>query len=128
MDRPEGSSTWRETFASIDPAWEHRGTWMALRQASGPVSAFFLLQAVDLRRGADGGVVAAPEEVRIYLRVLGRTFAVAAAVTLVALLLGFPVAYFLANAPARLAYSRSLKNSAAASQSTVSSMGLPSFS
>lgn len=103
LGAPEAGATWRDTFTNIDPAWDQSTTWAAVRQAAGPVSGFYLLQAVDLRLGDHGSLRAAPDESRIYLRVLGRTFVVAGLVTAVALLLGFPVAYFLANGPSWLA-------------------------
>lgn len=101
-EEPDPGGGWRETLVALDPAWGERETWVALRQASGPVSAFFLLSAADLRLGADG-LERAPPEQRIYLAVLWRTFAVAATVTAAAIVLGFPVAYFLANGPPALA-------------------------
>jgi putative spermidine/putrescine transport system permease protein len=63
----------------------------------------FLLAAVDLRREATGAIVNVPHDEAIFLRVLGRTFAIAAGVTLFCLLLGYPLAYVLANAPTRIA-------------------------
>jgi putative spermidine/putrescine transport system permease protein len=96
-------ASWRETFVGIDPAWGERHVWAMLRQASGPVTAFYALYALDLRQNADGQVVAAPASEAIFVDILLRTLSIAGLVTVICAVLGFPVAYLLANAPARFA-------------------------
>jgi len=98
LDRPA-----RETLIEIDPRWGEAETWGAIARAAGPTTSLFLLAAVDLRRTADGRIVGAPREEAIFVQVLGRTFAIATAVTLLCLLLGYPLAYVLATAPTRTA-------------------------
>lgn len=101
VDDP-GPAGWKGAFIAADPAWGEAETWRALRQASGPVSAFFLLQALDLRWSGEG-LARTAEDARIYAKVMARTFGIALMVTVICLLLGFPVAYFLANASPRWA-------------------------
>jgi putative spermidine/putrescine transport system permease protein len=93
----------RDTLLGIDPKWGEVETWGALARAAGPTTSLFLLAAVDLKRTADGDVVGAPREEAIFVQVLGRTFAIATAVTVLCLLLGYPLAYVLATAPTRTA-------------------------
>lgn len=76
-----------------------RDTWAALRRADGPVTDFYLLGALDLRRDADGSIVGAPTEERVFRAVLGRTLGISAVVSLVCLVLGYPVAYVIAAQP-----------------------------
>lgn len=90
-------------LAAIDPRWQARETWAALRQASGSPTSFYLLAALDARADADGNIVALPAEQAVFVDVLGRTFKVSAVVTLFCLLLGYPLAYFLAGLPERTA-------------------------
>lgn len=92
--------TARETLVAMDPAWGERTTWSAIRGAAGPVSDFYLLAALDLKRNMEGSIVSAPEEQSIYVDVFGRTFGIGLGVTALCLILGFPVAYLLANLPA----------------------------
>ena len=47
-----GSRARRRSIA-IDPKWDERETWAAIRRAGGPVTDFYLLAALDLRRDAD---------------------------------------------------------------------------
>jgi putative spermidine/putrescine transport system permease protein len=93
----------RDTLIGIDPKWGQSETWGAIVRASGPTTSLFLLAAVDLKRSADGSLVGAPREEAIFVQVLGRTFAIATAVTVLCLLLGYPLAYVLATAPTRIA-------------------------
>jgi putative spermidine/putrescine transport system permease protein len=93
----------RETLLGIDPKWGEIETWGAIARASGPATSLYLLAAVDLKRTADGRIVGAPREEAIFVQVLGRTFAIATAVTVLCLVLGYPLAYVLATLPARSA-------------------------
>jgi putative spermidine/putrescine transport system permease protein len=100
-DRFEVSA--RETLIAIDARWGDPETWGAIARAAGPTTSLFVLAALDLRRTAAGQVVSVPRDEAIFVQVLGRTFAIAAAVTIQCLLLGYPLAYVLAQAPARIA-------------------------
>jgi putative spermidine/putrescine transport system permease protein len=100
---PRQAETWKDALIGVDSRWGEVETWNAIDQASGPLTTFFLLAAVDLEREADGTIIAAPASNAIYVDILERTFVVAFSVTLLCLALGFPVAYLLANLPAKSA-------------------------
>ena len=89
----------RETLLAIDPKWGGRETWMALRRAVGPITDFYLLAALDMRHDASNAIVGAPPEQAVFRNVLGRTLWISTLVTLVCLLLGYPVAFFIAQQP-----------------------------
>src|SRR6185436_16740920 len=82
-------------FAAVDPTLASPAFFAAVQRARGPVSSYYLLAALDLARDASGAIVRAPESNRIYLDVLLRTLGISAAVTLLCLVLGFPVALLL---------------------------------
>ncbi|TMH63884.1 MAG: ABC transporter permease [Betaproteobacteria bacterium] len=86
----------------IDPRWGQHETWAALKHASGPYTSFYLLAAVDRRLTADGAITRTPAQQAIFVDVFKRTFGVSAVVTLVCLVLAYPVAYLLATVPARI--------------------------
>ena len=94
---------WRARLVEIDPAWDERATWIAIGQAAGPLTDFYLLTAVDLERNENDRIVRRPPERSLYRQVLGRTLLISVTVTVLALILGFPVAYLVANAPKRVA-------------------------
>ncbi len=101
QDVPTGP--WSEAFVDIDPDWGDPRTWHAIRTAGDRLTVRHYLHAVDLDRGADGSIVGRPRNERIYVRLFGRTFAVGLAVTVLCLLLGYPIAYLIAHAPPRRA-------------------------
>ena len=82
-------------FASVDPALASPEFFAAVQRAHGPFSAYYLLAAFDLARNAKGEIEHASEANRIYIDVLMRTLGISASVTVLCLLLGFPVALLL---------------------------------
>lgn len=82
-------------FRAIDPALVSTDFFAAVQRARGPVSDYYLLAAFDLGRNAKGEIERVTEANRIYVDVLLRTLGISASVTLLCLLLGFPVAMLL---------------------------------
>ena len=62
-----------------------------------------MLASVDRRLDADNHVVKVPAERRVFVQVFARTFWISAVTALLCVLLGYPLAYLLANAPERIA-------------------------
>ena len=96
--RRAAPASWREAAIAADPAWGEARAWRAIRRAGERYTARHYLNALDLRRDAAGAVSAQPPERRIYLPLLERTLAVAAAITAICLVLGYPLAHLIANA------------------------------
>ena len=94
---------WRDVMAGIDSAWVEPATWHAIRATGERFTARHYLNAVDMRRLPDGSVARQPEERRIYLPLLWRTLLVSLAITILCLILGYPIAHLIAHAPARRA-------------------------
>ena len=91
----------REALVAIDAQWGELATWQAIHRAGGALTPFYLLAAIDRVIDADGNIVAAPEDERIYVDVLLRTFWMSLIVTACCLTLGFPVAYLMASLSTR---------------------------
>jgi len=64
-----------DALVEIDTRWGEVETWGAIARASGPVTSLFVLAALDLKRTADGGIVGAPTNEKIFVQVLARTSA-----------------------------------------------------
>ena len=94
---------WREVLEGIDEAWGDPATWNAIRATGQRFTARHYLNAVDMQRLPDGSVARQPEERRIYLALLWRTLWVSGVITVLCLLLGYPVAHLIAHAPPRRA-------------------------
>lgn len=88
---------------ALDKHWSDRETWAAIKRASGPLTDFYLLAALDMRRDASGRITRAAEDHAIYLEVLGRTFRISFSVTALCLIMGFPVAHLMATRPPKIA-------------------------
>ena len=93
--------SWRESMTEINEAWEEVETWHALRTAGDRFTSRHYLAAVDLTRLPDGSVVRQTPDRRIYVPLFTRTLAVSLGVTLLCLLLGYPLAHLIAHSPPR---------------------------
>ncbi len=100
-DAPDGS--WRDTLVGLAPAWGERATWAAIQRAAAPITPLYLLAAVDRRQDASGAIVPVAPEQAIYVSILLRTFWIGFVVTVLCLLLGYPLAYKLASLPTGIA-------------------------
>ena len=90
--------SWREAVITADPAWGEQKAWLAVRRAGERYTLRHYLNALDLDRDSSGNIVAQPPDRRIYLPLLLRTLGVGLVITAICLLLGYPVAYLIANA------------------------------
>ncbi|WP_245964655.1 ABC transporter permease [Trinickia dinghuensis] len=96
-----GDGTWHQRFSAVDPRWDELQPWSTLKYASSPWTLGYYLKAFDFARNDHGQIVRQPEDQRLYVGVFLRTAWVSIAVSALCLLFGYPVAYFLANIPAR---------------------------
>ncbi len=87
------------SLPALDDRWADRTIWAAIKRASSPVTATFYLAALDRQFDADGSIVLSPEDQRLYVQLFWRTLWVSALVTVLCLLLGFPIAYLMAHLP-----------------------------
>ncbi|HDR9161604.1 TPA: ABC transporter permease [Burkholderia vietnamiensis] len=95
------AGTWHERMTAIDPRWDDLRTWSTIKYASSPWTFGYYLKALDFKRDAAGEIVLQSKGERLYIGVFLRTAWVSISVSLLCLLFGYPVAYFLANIPAR---------------------------
>jgi putative spermidine/putrescine transport system permease protein len=91
---------WMPILMELEPeTWGDITTWSVLQRATKPYTDFYFLGAVDRQRNALNEIVAIPESQAIFAKVYVRTFYISTVVTIMTLLLGFPVAYLLAMLP-----------------------------
>jgi putative spermidine/putrescine transport system permease protein len=92
---------YREALLEVDDGWGDPTLWALMKRLSDPYTRRFFLNAVDLQYD-DGGAVVAQDELRqIYVQLFTRTAWMSALVTVMCLLLGYPVAYLLSVLPLR---------------------------
>lgn len=92
-----------KALAEIDSRWSEPEIWAAIRRAAGPVTNFYLLAAVDLKKDADGTIGTVGAEQAVFKTVYLRTFWISLVITAICLILGYPVAYLLATLPPAIA-------------------------
>ncbi len=89
---------YKEVFLSTDKIWSEVELWRVIKSVSNTYTPYYWLAAVDLKQGADG-LERVPAEEAVFIDVYARTFWIAGIVTVLTLILGFPVAYLLATQP-----------------------------
>ena len=93
----------RLRMLEIDARWDELPYWQAIAKNSNRWTPDYLLASIDLQRDAQGNIERVPEEAAAFGKILIRTFQISAVVTLVCLLLGYPLAYWLSTLTARQA-------------------------
>ncbi|QDC10303.1 ABC transporter permease [Oceanicola sp. D3] len=91
---------WREGLVDIDEDWEDIDVWGTIKAYSGEFTSGYFLNSVDLQL-TPAGVEAQDENQRIYIKLFWRTILMSLAITCSCILLGYPVAWLLANLPMR---------------------------
>ncbi len=88
--------SYKAAFLDMEKNWGAVGTWDTIKANSAPYTAGYFLNAVDLEKGPQG-IEARPPEERIYIKLFVRTIWMSLLITCCCLLLGYPVAWLLAN-------------------------------
>ncbi|MEQ6203010.1 ABC transporter permease [Sulfitobacter sp. HNIBRBA2951] len=89
-------------FEDIDKDWHDVEVWKTIKVYSPNYTNGYFLNAIDMQKSADGAEMR-PENQQIYGILFWRTMVMSVAITLSCILLGYPVAWILANLPARTA-------------------------
>lgn len=93
----ETTQDWRAAMIDIDGRWNEVPTWHIMRRAGERITFRYYLNALDLTQNDANEIVRQPENKRIYVALIGRTLMVSLAVTLICLLFGYPLAYWIAH-------------------------------
>jgi putative spermidine/putrescine transport system permease protein len=93
----------KDALIARDERWADLIFWRTLKGNGSRFTLHYLLQAIDLDLQWDGSIQRAPPDQRLYIDILLRTLWIAFVVTLVCILLGYPLAFLIATAPPRRA-------------------------
>ncbi|SFI78984.1 ABC transporter permease [Celeribacter neptunius] len=94
----ETDGPFKEQFVDVDEDWADPEVWQTIKTYAPKITAGYYLNSVDMKLGADG-VEVRPESERIYLTLFGRTLFMSFVITASCIVLGYPVAWLLANLP-----------------------------
>ncbi|EUC11851.1 UNVERIFIED_ORG: putative spermidine/putrescine transport system permease protein [Burkholderia sp. CF145] len=92
---------WKPALVEMDERWNSPETWRLLKRAAASPTPDYLLAAVDAQVTPQGSVEFVPDNSSVYRQAFLRTISISATVTALCLLLGYPVAWMLANLPAK---------------------------
>jgi putative spermidine/putrescine transport system permease protein len=93
---------YKEQMIEAEPRWGELKTWQIMKQVSDPLTSAYFLNAVDMAYDLEGNIVSQEEEKQIYVTLFLRTLWVSVMVTLLTLILGYPIAYLISTTPPRI--------------------------
>jgi putative spermidine/putrescine transport system permease protein len=93
----------KEKLLALDARWGELEFWQAIAKNSSRWTPDYLLTSLDLKRNADGAIVRVGPEEAAFSDILLRTFYISGVVTLVCILIGYPLAFWLSTLSARKA-------------------------
>jgi putative spermidine/putrescine transport system permease protein len=93
----------RDKMIAVDARWGDIKFWHAIEKNASRWTPDYLLTSLDLKRAPEGGITQVAPDQRVFSRILLRTFQISAAVTVICLLLAYPLAYWLSTLSARAA-------------------------
>ena len=89
----------KEAVLAADKDWGNPKLWQAMRTASNPYTTDFYMVATDLERGDTGALQTVNENKKVYRYLFIKTFWLSGLITVICLLLAFPIAHLLATLP-----------------------------
>jgi len=98
----EEDAPFRDKFIDIDKDWGSIEVWRTIHTYSPNYTNGYFLNSVDMQKGLDGAQMR-PENQQIYITLFVRTLVMSLVIMGSCILLGYPVAWILANLPARSA-------------------------
>jgi len=92
---------YKAALLAINRKWADPRLWEVMREASSAYTPNFLLAALDLTRTTKGDITQVNPDRQIYILLYKRTLWLSAMITIITLILGFPIAHLLATLPLR---------------------------
>ncbi|SEK79487.1 putative spermidine/putrescine transport system permease protein [Roseovarius azorensis] len=101
-DAPLPPVDMKAAFIDSNKDWQRVGFWKVIKTYSPPYTTGYFLNAVDMEKTAEGIALRSADQ-RIYGILFQRTMFMSLMITFSCILLGYPVAWIMANLPARKA-------------------------
>ena len=101
--RSYSGSDWKNELLNIDPRWGKPEIWQLLKHESAPITMDYYVAALDMQYNVNGRVVKQPRYARVFVPLFLRTFWMSAVITILTVLLGYPLAYWMNSLPTRKA-------------------------
>jgi len=98
----ETDGPFKEKLIKIHKGWSEIEVWQTIKTHSPRYTSGYFLNAIDMRKTAEGADFQ-PEDKTILIKLFQRTLVMSLIITFSCILLGYPVAWLLANLPMRQA-------------------------
>ncbi len=95
------SGPYKPALIKANKKWGDIETWKLIKQFSSEYTSGYFLAAVDAQQKPTGEIVRVEEEARRYIELFERTLKLSIIITVMTLILGFPIAYLMAILPTR---------------------------
>ncbi|WP_254440599.1 ABC transporter permease [Ruegeria sp. HKCCA6837] len=95
VDDSELANNGAAILIDANAKWAEPEIWQALKKTGQVYTAGYYLTALDLENDPDGGIQR--RETQIYVKLYGKTLRMALIITILTVILGYPLAYFMAN-------------------------------
>ena len=92
-----------DSLIKSDPRWGEKRYWLAIARETGPITNFYFLTAADLQISDDGSIGRKADDQALYVAVFGRTLLISTAVTMICLLIAYPIAFLVVSSPPKTA-------------------------
>lgn len=92
-----------QQLIALDKRWAEPAYWAVIANNDKTWTPYYLLASLDLKLDADGHVAAVPPGTSAFQEIFSRTFVISLVVTLITLLLGYPLAYWITRLSKRRA-------------------------
>lgn len=101
---PIGADNIRARIIKASAVWQQPSTWQTIQRNAGSLTSHYLLAVFDHKVDpVTGKVISVPKQQAEHLAVLGRTLWMAFVITLFCVMIGYPLAYWLACQPVKKA-------------------------
>ncbi len=97
----EAPTSYKEALEAFDERWGDPAYWQVIRRNDSAITPYYLLAALDHRIDDMGELASVSPDQAVYLDIFARTFWMGLVITAICLVLAYPLAYLLANLPAR---------------------------
>ncbi|KFE36611.1 ABC transporter permease [Thioclava atlantica] len=90
---------WKEAILGVNEGWNDPNLWRAMRSATHPYTIDFYLAALDMTRDKNDNIVGVNPDRAIYGKLFWRTAVLSFIITVLCMILAFPIAHLLASLP-----------------------------
>ena len=97
----DSPTSYKEALEAFDERWGDPAYWQVIRRNDSAITPYYLLAALDHRIDDMRELAPVSPDQAVYLDIFARTFWMGLVITAICLVLAYPLAYLLANLPAR---------------------------